>query len=189
MKEKLIHITKHLMFIAIIVVISIPAVQHFYKFGPERELHGAIVIKEYKPFTWETWFNSEYQESTAEYINHNFGFRSEFIRLNNQRHYSFFNRAKANQVIVGKESYLYEENYIKAHLGIDFLGNKEIAEKTRKLKFIQEKLKETGTDLYVVFAPGKGSYCPEFIPDSYKKDAQSNTNYKSYLKEFNRSGS
>jgi hypothetical protein len=188
MKAKLTHITKHLMFIGIVLMMCIPALQQYFEFREERPLKGAVIIHEYVPFSWDTWFEGDFQKSTSKYVKTNFGFRSEFIRLNNQKHYSFYNRARANGVIVGKESYLYEENYIEAHLGLDFIGWKEIEEKTRKLKFIQDKLKENGTDLYVVFAPGKGSYNSEYIPDSYldksKKQKIHATNYETYKQEF-----
>jgi hypothetical protein len=35
--------------------------------------------------------------------------------MNNQLAFSLFNKAKANGAVVGKENYLYEENYIKAY--------------------------------------------------------------------------
>jgi|TARA_B110000902_G_scaffold82968_1_gene98471 hypothetical protein len=177
---------KKVVFGIIVLVLCLPAIQHKTHFANEKTLHGAVSSTKYKEFTWEAWYNSEYQESTSNYLNTNFGFRPEFICLNNQRHFSFFYTAKAKGVILGKESYLYERNYIKAHLGIDYIGEKEIQENTRKLKFIQDKLKENGTDLYVLFAPGKGSYYPEYIPDKWFEGIKKNspTNYKSYKSEF-----
>lgn len=184
------NIIKKGLFGLIVIILCFPAIQHATHFANEKTLHGVVLSTEYKDFTWETWFNSEYQENTTKYLNTNFGFRPEFIYINNQRHYTLFYQAKANGVVLGKESYLYETNYIKAHLGIDFIGEKEIKEKTRKLKFIQDKLKESGTDIYVVFAPGKGSYYPEYFPEKWDKKAKKNapTNYKSYLKAFDDQG-
>lgn len=188
MKAKIIHIAKYLMFFGILFVISIPALQHYYEFKEEQPLNGAITVDEYTPYSWKTWLSGEYQESTEKYINSNFGFRSDFIRINNQRHYWLYRRAKANGVVVGEESYLYENNYIKAYYGTDWIGQKAIDEKTRKLKFIQQKLKESGTDLYVLFAPGKGSYCSEFIPNVHLKKKRAHTNYSSYKGAFKKSG-
>lgn len=190
MSDKRKHIIKRLLFGFIVLVISLPALQHYFQFATVRELNGAVVAKEYKDISWHTWRWGRYQTSTEKYLNDNFGFRSDFIRINNQKHYWLYNRARANGVVIGKESYLYEKNYIKAHLGIDWIGEAEIREKTRKLKFIQEKLKQSGTDLYVVLAPGKGSYCSEFIPDDWIEQGKKNapTNYKQYKTEFNKAG-
>jgi hypothetical protein len=190
MKEKIIQITKYALFIGIVLMLCVPALQQYFKFREERPLNGAITEPQFTPFSWDGWHSGDFQKTNAAYLNTKFGFRSEFIRLNNERHYWLFNRAKANEVVVGKESYLYEENYIKAAGGIDFIGENAIEEKSEKLKFIQERLKEKGTDLYVLFAPGKGSYCNEYIPEKWKNqfNKQNLTNYKSYRKAFDRKG-
>ncbi|MDC3252709.1 hypothetical protein OAU25_00480 [Crocinitomicaceae bacterium] len=166
----------------------VPALQQYFNFRDERPLNGVIETEQFTPFSWSAWHSGKYQTTNAAYLNTTFGFRSEFIRLNNQRHYWFFNRARANSVVVGKESYLYEQNYIKAFGGVDFIGADAIEEKSKKLKFIQERLKENGTDLYVLFAPGKGSYCSEYIPNKWKDkfNKHGTTNYKSYRNAFDR---
>lgn len=182
------HIIKSSLFGFIIVALSIPALQHCFEFGTTRELKGVVTKTDYKSISWNTWCSGYFQENTEEFLNSNFGFRDDFIRLNNQKHYWLYNSARANGVVIGKEGYLYEKKYILSFLGLDLMESEEIDEKTRKLKYIQEKLKESGTDLYVVFAPGKGSYCSEYIPNYWKKQAKSNTNYKSFLKAFKQSG-
>jgi len=121
MKEKIIQITKYALFIGIVLMLCVPALQQYFKFREERPLNGAITEPQFTPFSWDGWHSGDFQKTNAAYLNTKFGFRSEFIRLNNERHYWLFNRAKANEVVVGKESYLYEENYIKAAGGIDFI--------------------------------------------------------------------
>ena len=188
MNARLKHIVKLLLFGGMVAALSIPAVQHYTQHYEVHELHGTVEPVGYDDFSWDNWYNQKYQEHTEKYINNNFGFRNYFVRLNNQKHYALYNEARANGVIIGKESYLYEENYIKAHYGIDFIGEKEIREKSRKLKRIQEELEKQGKDIYVLFVPGKGSYYPEFIPDCYKSKRKSKTNFKSYQKSFDKLG-
>ena len=60
--------------------------------------------------------------------------------------------------IVGKDNYLYEESYIKAYLGDDFIGEKKIFNTAQKLKAVQDTLKSNHIDLIVVLAPGKGTF-------------------------------
>ena len=73
-------------------------------------------------FTKENWFNGKYQDTSSKYINDNFGFRNDFIRINNQRVFMLYNEARANGVIIGKDNYLYEYGYIVAALGNDYVG-------------------------------------------------------------------
>ena len=39
-------------------------------------------------------------------------------------------------VIIGKENYFYEENYIKAYTGVDFLGEDSLSRMVNRIKFI-----------------------------------------------------
>jgi len=95
--------------------------------------------------------------------------------------FNLFRKTKAKDVIVGKNNYLYEKNYIKAYNGSDFIGSDSILDRMQKLGFIQDTLSKLGTDIILVFAPGKGSYYPEFIPDRFLKSTGP-TNLESHLK-------
>jgi hypothetical protein len=103
------------------------------------------------------------------------------VRLNNQISYAFFNKANAKTVVIGKNNYLYEENYIKAYFGSDFIGSDSILHQVQKLKFIADTLARLNKDLILVFAPGKASFFPEYIPQKYLKQRKE-TNFESYLK-------
>jgi hypothetical protein len=95
--------------------------------------------------------------------------------------------AKANGVIIGKENYLYEENYIKAYTGKDFIGKPAIYEVTTKLKSLQDSLEKKNITLVVCLATGKASYYPEYIPDIYGP-ASEETNYKLMASSFSEKG-
>lgn len=154
--------------------------QAVFHFSNERNLKGSFTPKEKPSFEASSWFTGNYQDSLNDFANENFGFRSFFVRLNNQLEYSLFNNAKANGVIVGKEGYLYEKNYITAYLGEDFVGDSTIAQKISKLEEIQKRLKKRDIDLILVFAPGKASFYPEYIPDQFDRK-KTKTNYEGYV--------
>ncbi|MEQ8623739.1 MAG: hypothetical protein RJQ00_08010 [Vicingaceae bacterium] len=173
-----------------IIVLSffILMLQQFTHFSKVRKLKGAIVFAEQPEFSLDSWFSGAYQDSLSLYINENFGFRSFFVRLNNQLFLNLYKHAKANGVVVGKDDYLYEKNYIDAYYGRNFIGEELIAEKVSKLKRIQEKLILRGVNLLVVIAPGKGAYYPEHIPNELKGDNNAKTNYQIYVKYLSNSG-
>jgi len=175
---------KRVLFIFIVLILFIPSIQQQFNIFPKNSLKGAYELKEKPELSVENWFEGNFQTKYQMYLNDHLGFRSFFVRIYNQMHYSFYNVAKANGVIVGKENYLFEENYIKAHLGTDFIGGKIISEKVFKLKKIKDTLATKGIDLVVMLAPGKGSYLPEYIPDSYFMNKSDSTNYKTYKKEI-----
>lgn len=151
----------------IFAVMLIPMIQENLHLKKEYPLKGDIQLPENIEFDKEDWFSGYYQEEKEKYINTAFGFRNQFVKLNNQIAYSLFRKAKANGVIIGKETYLYEKSYIDAYTGTDFLGKDSIDHTIGRLKFISDTLNKLGKQLIVVFAAGKASFYPEYIPDKY----------------------
>ena len=177
---------KQLVFAGIIAVLFLPMIQHKFRFCWEKPLYGAYKLSSKPELTKETWFSGKYQEGQDKYIAEHTGFRPDWVRLYNQWNYSLFKKPSAAGIIIGKENYLYEENYIKAYYGIDFLGEEKIQGITRKWKMIQDTLERKGIKLAVVFAPGKASFYPEYIPDKYKRLRKAKTNYEVFKRQFNK---
>lgn len=119
------------------------------------------------------------------YSNQNFGFRPFYVRLRNQFDYTLFSKSHAQSVIIGKDGYLFEEQYIKSYLGLDFIGQDSINQRVTKLKYVQDELERQGKLVLVVIAPGKGYFYPEYIPDAYGKKVGKN-NYEGHVQAFKR---
>jgi hypothetical protein len=150
---------------------------HLMELAP---LKGSVTAPQEPVFSFKGWFSGEFQEQQENYLNEAFGFRNLFVRINNQIAFSLFNKAKANGVIVGKKNYLYEENYIKAYFGTDFIGNDSINNRMQRLKFIQDTLAKLNKTMMLVFAAGKGSFYPEYFPDKVKRE-KGVTNYEKHV--------
>lgn len=177
--QQLSHIIKKFLLTGMFAVMLIPMLQdtlHLKKVDP---LHGDVNLPENIEFDKHDWFSGFYQQEKENYLNASFGFRNEFVKLNNQLAYTIFNKAKANGVIIGKENYLYEKSYIDAYTGADFVGRDSINHTVKRLKFISDTLNKLGKQLIVVFAAGKASFYPEYIPDTYLP-VHGETNY-SYM--------
>lgn len=176
----------HRFLLALILgVLMLPVIElktYFFELEP---LHGAIEKTVPVSLNTENWFSGKYQETKEKIYTEQFGFRSAFIRVNNQIDYSFFSKINAKTVVVGKSGYLYEETYINAYYGRDFVGKDSIEEKVSKLQFVQEELQKRNKTLLVVLAPSKARYFPEYIPDHLKsqKDPVNYEWYKVFLKK------
>lgn len=175
---------KKSLFAFILLLLFMPIIQESFEIFKLKPLHGSFSKNEPPEFSKDTWFEGNYQVDKQDYIDQNIGFKSLFVRTYNQINYSLFNKARAKGVIVGKNNYLFEENYIKAYLGSDFIGEEEIEKKVKKLKEIQQILKNKGKEIVVVFAPGKGSYYPEFIPDEFNPSLRKTSNYEVYKQKI-----
>jgi hypothetical protein len=185
MHESTWHITfKNLLFTFIVLLLFLPMIQQKMKFTEIEPLNGSFTTLEKSYFKVDKWFKGDYQVDQQKYLNQNIGYRNLFVRLYNQMHYTLYNTARANGVIVGKENYLYEKSYIKAHLGRDFIGHELITKKVDKLQKITDTLLSKGIELIVVLAPGKGSFYPEYIPETYNPQNKSTTNYEVYAQQI-----
>ncbi len=176
---------KQFLFGTVIALMFLPMIQHKFRIFEETPLKGSYQLSEKPPLNRESWFLGKYQEKQELYISEHTGFRPGWVRLYNQWNYSLFDKANAAGVIIGKDGYLYEENYIKTYYGNDFVGKKEVSEMVRKLKLVQDTLDKKGITLAVILAPGKASYLPEYIPDRYDQ-ARKRTNYEEYKEQFNK---
>ena len=171
---------KKILFYVIISFLCVPIVQQKGQFISIKPLHGSFHNMDPISISFKNWFNGTYPKHTEKYLNENFGFRSFFVRIYNQLQYSLFKKAKANGVIIGKENYLYEENYILAYLGRDFIGEEKIIQKVEKLKKISDTLSSKSIEIIILLAPGKGSFYPEYIPEKYSPTNFNKTNYEVY---------
>ena len=172
---------KEILLVFILLILIFPAFQQATGLIRVEWLKGSIDAVESDSLTLKSWLSGDYQDQNEKYQNDNFGFRNAFIRLNNEISFDFFKKALANGVIIGKENYLFEENYIKAYYGTDFIGKDSIEHRMKRLKFVQDTLSKLNKDLVLIFAAGKGTYYSEFFPDEFvtKKGI---TNYEYHLK-------
>lgn len=178
------HIVTSILWWGLILMLLIPAIQHFTGFANEKKLEGSFTETLNPTFNDSMWFSGAYQKQKQQYVNEQFGFRPDFVRIHNQVYYMLYNQALANDVIVGKEKYLYGKTYIDSYLGNDFLGEEFIQKQIKKLKAIKDTLGTKNIDLVMVLAPGKASFYPEFLPKRFVKKSNQPTNYKELKKQL-----
>lgn len=183
-KPKLI---KRLLFAGILLAMSLPMVLTVYPFVNIDPLEGSFEEVEKPAFSWDSVYTGGYQKAIETYVNEHTGGRPYLVRVNNQLDFWLFNKANANSVLIGKENYLYEESYVDAYFGADFIGENIVQEKVRKLQHVSDSLHARGVELVVVFAPGKGSFYPEYFPD-HLRQKQMRTNYSAYKAAIEKTG-
>lgn len=181
-------IAKNLLFASVLLLLFLPVIQQQTNLIKLKPLDGSFERVEKPLFSATHWLGGTYQTKQQTYLNENVGLRSFFVRLHNQLRYSLYQQTNAKGVVIGKEAYLYEKNYIHAYLGRDFIGKNKIKEKIEKLARLSDTLKSKGIELIVLLAPGKASFYPEFIPDRFDPKHRTTTNYEVYQKAISEKG-
>jgi hypothetical protein len=151
----------------------------------ETKLDGDIPVATDIELSSDTWFSGAYTNAKTVFLNENFNFHNAAVRLKNQINFTLFNKPGARDVIVGKQGYLFEEKYLKAYTGMDYIGDKKTEDLYRKIKFIQDTLEKKGIFFALLYAPGKATFYPEYIPSPFEKKA-TKTNYLEGLKTAER---
>lgn len=178
---------KSLLLILIIGALSLPLLQFYLQIVNVKDLHGGFIKAKHSSFTIEDWFNNKFQDDYDSYFNENFGFRSSFVRINNQIDYTLFKKPHARGVVVGKDEYLFEKGYILSYQGQNFIGRDSVEYRVNRIQEIYEDLKKHQTELLIIIAPGKGFFYPEFIPDSLVQPRDT-TNYEVFIETLKNSG-
>ncbi len=168
--------------LGILLFLFIPLMQNILHFKLIKPLKGAYDIIDDVELSKEGWLEGDYQIKKEKFLDQNFGLRNDYVRLNNQLDFTLFKKANVKKLVVGKRDFLFEDDYINAYYGNNFVGEKPLDERFKKLKAVQDVLFAQGILLEVVFAPGKATFYPEFIPDSWQYEKKL-SNYEYAVKK------
>jgi hypothetical protein len=169
------------------IAIAFPLLLSFIKSDDKPNLTGLVISDEKPKFSMTNWFDGSYQEEREDYNNDHWAFKEISVRLNNQFYYSAFNQIRVNNFVIGKEDYVFSESYIFSAFGDDLVKESRVASLLEKAKVIQDTLKKKGIDLVLVYAPGKGVACKEFVEDKYVHPVKK-TNHDLYVEASKRLG-
>lgn len=172
---------KNILFTGILLILFLPLIQQKTGFVKLTPLTGDQTPALIPGFTLKSWSDGSFQNAYDICLEDRIGFRPWLVRMKNQIEFSLFRKANASGVIVGRKSYLFEEDYIRAYTGRDYLGDWFWNQKFRRMELVRDTLKSLGVELALILEPGKASYYPEYIPRRDIKDALPNTNYQAIL--------
>ncbi len=175
---------KQFLFALPFIVLLLPFLQQQLSIYTSKPLTGEFIPAEKIAFSAASWFEGDFQNAYDKYYEENIGFRNPLIRLYNQVDFSLFNVAHGGDIVVGKKGYLFQTQYLTAHAGKDFIGEKEINKRMEHIKFVNSRLKEFGVTLIVAFAPTKADFFEEYIPSYFEQNGSAPTNYNSYRKKL-----
>jgi hypothetical protein len=156
------HLNKYIW--TLILLVNIPVLTDLFLIEDSYPLKGESRTYDVTELSCSNLLDGSFQASVDEYSRMNFSLRSIAIRTMNQIDFTLFSEPHARSVIVGKEGYLFEENYIKAALGLDDVPRDTIVNRANRLSQLSNYI---NTPILVVLAPGKGNYFIEHIPTRY----------------------
>jgi SGNH hydrolase-like domain, acetyltransferase AlgX len=177
-------ILKNALFGLVLALLLLPWLEQNEHIFEPKPLGGAQPSSENVKFSLAYWRTAKFQEGQEKYISEHFGLRPFMVRFYNEVFDRLFGEYQANGVIVGKHGYLFEEGYLLAASGQDYIGRDSINELVQTLALVQRDLKQSGKELLVCIAPGKGSFFPDKMPDAYRYNGSAGRNYPNFIREL-----
>ena len=102
---------------------------------------------------------------TADYVADHLGLRQEIITANAALNAALFGVSTQDQVVLGREGWLYYAETIPDHLGTEPMSEGALFGAARALALLQEYVQSQGARLYVTVAPNKATLYPQYLPD------------------------
>ncbi len=173
----------------LLCLLFLPLIQSTLNIRTVPPLKGAFTQKENTEFSIQKWNSGEYQAKKRDYLNENFGFRNDFVRLNNQVRFNLFSKLASPDIYMGKDHFFFRYSKPDYNFSSYFRGREFYKDKARKLFELQKELEKHGTTLIVAIPPSKSYYHFEHLPERNKIDRTSDsTNYDCLKKELLNSG-
>lgn len=171
---------KNLYFILFVLFLSLPLLQMLFPIVKVKPLKGSFRETKIPKMSVSNWFSGKYSIEFENYINDSIGFRPWMVRVHHQIQFSCFDKINTQNVVRGKNGFLFETSYINSFNGKDYLGKNKINEKIEKIKLLQSLLAEKNITLLICLAPGKATYYSEYFPDRLVSRSTDSTNYKQF---------
>jgi hypothetical protein len=175
-------ILKNALFGLVLALLLLPWLEQNEHIFEPKPLGGVQPNSQNVKFSVAQWRSAKFQEGQEAYIRDHFGLRPFMVRFYNELFDRLFGEYQANGVIMGKDGYLFEENYLLAASGQDYIGPDSINELVQTLGLVQRDLMKSGKKLLVCIAPGKGSFYPDKMPDAYHYNGSTGRNYPEFVR-------
>ncbi|WP_026664653.1 alginate O-acetyltransferase AlgX-related protein [Butyrivibrio sp. FC2001] len=158
------------------------------------ELSGVTAGNENAVFGFTEIMDGSAQATWNSIIDNSFPGRKALIKLRSQLIFSAFKKSPNSNVIIGKDNYLFEPEYVYKELNIYPVSDDSYFEDLiSKLDRLQELCTSKGKELYIFVTPTKAHFFRDKIPQNYLSMANDGENnydkfarylYSSNLKYF-----
>lgn len=179
MKENIANNIKVGTLIFLMTVLFLPIIQDNLEFSLRIPLGGWTTSVNKPVLSLDSLLSGGFQRDKEAWINQEFGFRNDLVRINNQLDYWLFKKANSKGIFYGKKGVLHDRLYTDAYFGMNYLGDKKIDSIAQQMKFLQDCLEKDNKTLLMVFAAGKATYYSELIPEHFKVKKKKN-NYEGF---------
>lgn len=136
----------------------------------EPELSGVVTIPDAPKLSVISLASGEFQSAFENCFSYQLFGRRIMTRVYNQLLYALFHSTDNTEIVVGRESYIYEKPYATAYLTeLSDAERNALQYNIAELSRLYNELKKRGVTLVVRLSPSKAEFYPEYLPSSYSR--------------------
>lgn len=117
-------------------------------------------------------FNTNYLSELGNYFEDRFAFRTNAISINSTIKAMIFRESGNNQVILGKDDYMFYSASAPDFIGKDLLSNSQLDSIAANLKVMQDNVEASGKQFLFTISPNKNTLYPDIMPYNYIKSSE-----------------
>lgn len=121
--------------------------------------------------------NLYYLSDWGAYFEDHFAFRQQMVTANAKLYSTLFQQSTTDQVILGKEGWLYYSGTLADYQGKNVLSERAWFSLVHNLQLMQEYTESQGSRFLVTVAPNKNSLYGEYMPKNYFAGTQKNIDH------------
>jgi acetyltransferase AlgX (SGNH hydrolase-like protein) len=152
---------------------ALPLAARFGQFGPSSKLRGAVAPPAEVALSARSYFDGTFQKAFEENFNAALGFRAALVRSDNELNFRVFKEfipSPGTAMILGKNRFVYERQYVDAHNRRNLVPASQLEREVQRLKLLQDYVKDRQSTLLVVISPNKASIYSEYLPRRFVYD-------------------
>lgn len=116
--------------------------------------------------------NADFCGEVDTYLNEHFSFREQFVTANSLMKATLFQTSAQDQIIVGKNDWLYFSKTLDDYTGKNALTDRQIDAVAKVIELTAESVEASGADFLFFVAPNKNTIYPENMPYYYTENRE-----------------
>ena len=158
-----------IIFLILFLIISVPLFGIRGSGGEKSESENRVLASKPSLFLEDSKLNPNLKSEFNAWLNDNIGFRNEMIQLNTDINYKIFDKVSNNDVLVGKENWLFYQGEGKVSISnyqaINHYSENELQTILKNVMELKEWCESNGMEFVLMLIPNKEYIYSEYLPE------------------------
>lgn len=116
--------------------------------------------------------NRDFFSEVSDYTDKNIAFRRQLVSLNGLLMKNLFRSSAQDDVIVGKDGYLFYTSSLDTYTGRQGMNSRQLQNAAADLRLLQDILEKEGVRFVFTIAPNKNSLYGKYMPSRYQEEKE-----------------